>query len=174
MKNNKFVVYILGTSCAGKSTVEDLLKKEIPGMYTLNYDKTKWQFSDYHRDTHKDRVKSLIKDFFEATCRAGHSILLITLIEDRGEYKSFVDIAVENNYKFLPVQLTAPKDILLKRFRERIKSAKKAGSKISVTDENLFLKNMSRKFFVPDNTSKFDSSKQSPEDIVGEILKLLN
>ncbi len=174
MKDQKFVIHLSGGSCTGKSSVADILSDRIPDIFHLSYDNVKWNFSNYHRDTHKEKVKKIVKEFFEIICKTDSSILLLTIIEDEQEYNHLTEIAEQYAYNFLNIKLKAPKEILLQRFRERVRSAKKAGSKISITDEKLFLNNSSKDFFTPNNAKIFDSSKLSPEEIADEILKLLN
>jgi len=55
--------------------------------------------------------------------------------------------------------------VLIARFRERVASAKKLGNKISISDEKLFLKQLSQKSYVPGGTPLFDTSLMASEQI---------
>jgi hypothetical protein len=86
----------------------------------------------------------------------------------------YKNIATENGYVFISIELSAPIDILLERFRERVKDAKLNGKKISITDESFFLAKTSRRPYVPENTPIFDTVKNDKNEIVEEIIELLS
>ena len=174
MKNKKIVIHLAGNSCTGKSTIARALSKEVENLYTISYDKLKWQLTNYNRDEHKPLIKKLARGFFNVVCNEGLPILLDAFIVDEKEYNCYLEIAKKNNYKFVSFKLTTHKNILIKRFRERVKSAKKQKIRISITDENLFLENSLKEFYTPKNTLILDTSKSSLRKTTNKIIKVIN
>lgn len=170
----KFVIHFVGYSCTGKSALEKALKERLPGWYSVSYDKQKWQLAGYDRTNDAKLIKDITKGLFETVCKIGNSILLLGMISTEDEYTWYKHVSDEYTYTFLSIQLTAPKEILLARFRERVESAReKASTTISVTDENVFLENLSKPFYIPKNIVSFDTSIQSADEIAEKIMKLL-
>ncbi len=169
----KFIVQIIGPSCSGKSTLVSELGKVFPGVYNVAYDKLKWQLAGYHRDQHRELVRQLELGVFEVTCKMGLPILLEALIRDQAEFDEYKTLADKFGYQIISVALTAPQEILLTRFRERIVSAKATGGRVSVTDEALYLSNLQRPVFMLVGTPVFDTSVMSTEEIVDEVSKLI-
>ncbi len=171
--SKKFVLHLSGASCTGKSALAQELGNRLPGVYLVAYDKLKWQLAGYHREL-RHRIFPLVLGFFEVVCRNGLPILLSTIIRDQKEYSSYADIGEKYGYTFLSVSLTAPTDVLLVRFRERVQKAKAAHTNISVTDEAFFLENTQKNnFFVPDGTPSFDSSVMTTKEIADAVVRLL-
>lgn len=170
----KIIIHFIGYSCTGKSSLEKVLKEKLPGWYVVSYDKQKWQLAGYDRLKDSKLIKDITKGLFEVICKLGNSILCLALISTEEEYISYKQIAEKYEYAFISIELTAPKETLLKRFRERVESAKLAKSTtISVTDEEVFLENISKPFFVPKNINSFDTSILKPEEIANKILEEL-
>lgn len=169
----KTALYLSGPSCSGKSTVEAELAERIPGAYTVAYDKLKWQLAGYNRDRDRETVKELLVGFFEVVCRKGLPIFLQAFMRTEDEYDRYLDIAKANGYKVVSVQLTAPTDVLIARFRERVARATAAGSNISVTDEDLYRKNLEWSAYAPEGTPVFDTTKATPGEIADQIVLLL-
>ncbi|OGY63938.1 MAG: hypothetical protein A3I89_00570 [Candidatus Harrisonbacteria bacterium RIFCSPLOWO2_02_FULL_41_11] len=170
MELKRFVIYPIATSCAGKSTLTKALSEKLPDIYTVSYDKLKWQLAGYHRDKHRSLIKEITFGLFEVICSKYIPILLDVSLQDEAEYFYCYKIAQKYGYKFIPIKLIAPTVILLQRFRERIADAKQKGTEISVTDESIFLENLFKKSFVPLGTPIFDTSEIRPEYIANEII----
>ena len=170
----KFIIHFVGYSCTGKSALEKVLKEKLPGSYVVSYDKLKWQLSGYDRDKDSKLIKEITKGLFETVCKLGNSILCLAMISTEEEYIFYKQIATNYGYKFISIELTAPKDVLLTRFRERVESAKLMDSKnISLTDESIFLSNLEKPFFIPENILTFDTSLLKPEDIAMKVMELI-
>lgn len=170
----KFVLQISGPSCSGKSTVEAALGERFPGTYLVSYDKLKWQLFGYHRDKDRETVKDLLFGFYEVVCARGLNVFTDTYLRDEAEYRRYRATAEAHGYRFVSVRLTAPEDVLLERFRERVAKATAAGSKtISVTDEATYRKNLSMPAYLPPDAMTFDTSAVPVETIAQRILTLL-
>lgn len=173
MNPQKFVLHLSGASCSGKSTIGALLAESLPGIYVVSHDKLKWQLSGYERDKDMPLMRKILQGFFEVVCKQGVSVLLDAIVRNEEDYQYFKDVAEANGYRFISVKLTAPKEVLLKRFRERIENGKKNNIKISITSEELFLANIENEFFTPEGTPTFDTSEANPAEVVSEILALV-
>jgi predicted ABC-type ATPase len=173
MMPKRFVICLSAApSCSGKSTLANVIAKKLPDVYTISYDKLKWQLSGYHRNKHKALIKKIALGLFEVVCQAHIPILLDIFLKD-AEYRRCYKIAKKYGYEFISVKLIAPKKVLLNRFRERVKRAKRARTKISVTDEKLFIANLSKKSFTPANTLIFDTSLTDADYIADKTIKAL-
>ncbi|VVB74111.1 AAA domain protein [uncultured archaeon] len=169
----RFVIYVSAPSCAGKSTLTAALAKRMPDLYTVSYDKLKWQLSGYHRGKHKGLIRELTIGLLEVVCRTHIPVLLDLFLKDEAEYLHCGKIAKRYGYGFVTIKLTAPKSVLVQRFRERVANAKKTGTKISVTDEDLFVKNLSTHSFAPADAPLFDTSITDADYIADKILREL-
>lgn len=170
----RFVIHIAAPSCCGKSSTFESLRAKLPEAYTISYDKLKWQVSRYHRDLHKALVKKLALGFFEVVCKEHIPVFLETMMEDEAEYATYKGIAEEHGYVFLSIELTAPIEVLLSRFRQRIEEVKKEGRKISVMDEEVFLSQTSKRKFVHESTPVWDTSTADSDSIANDVIKLLS
>jgi hypothetical protein len=154
----------------------NVLAEKLSGLYIVSYDKLKWQLAGY--DPEKDRalIRSLAFDFFEMVCRKGVPIILDVGFDNETEFLFCRNMAGKHGYMFFDAGFTANREILLKRFRERVKSAQKAKSKIALTDEKIFLEKLSNPcgVFMPSSTTIFDTSVLPAEAIGREILKMLS
>lgn len=168
-----FVLHLSGASCSGKSTVGSAFAEILPGIYVVSHGKLKWQLSGYNRDKDMPLMRNILRGFFEVVCKQGVPILLDAIVRTEEDYKYFKDVAEANGYRFISVKLTAPKEILLNRFRERIENGKKNNVKISITSEELFWANIENEFFTPEGTPSFDTSKTSPSEVASQILVLI-
>lgn len=170
----KTVIHLIGHSCSGKSSLEKVLKEKLPGWYVVSYDKQKWQLAGYDRTKDSKLIKQITVGLLEVICKIGNSILSLALLSSEDEYVTYKNIAVGYGYNFVSIELTAPRDVLLARFRERVESATLMKSTtISVTDENIFLENLSKPFFIPQNIISFDTSVLSTDEIAEKVLKQL-
>ena len=154
-----YVLHLIGPTCSGKSTLYTVLADRLPDVYLLSYDRIKWQVAGYQRDTHRKLIKELAFGFFELVCQKHISVLLDMSLTDEAEYGRATEIAKRYGYSFISVEFTAPRDVLLDRFRSRVEDAKRMGTKISVTSEDIFLNELSKRPFVPPHTPVFDTSK---------------
>lgn len=170
----KYVIHFVGYSCTGKSALEKALKEKLPGWYVVSYDKLKWQLAGYDRTKDAKLIKEITKGLFEVICKLGNSILALAMISTEEEYVYYKQIATQYEYEFISIEVTAPKEVLLARFRERVKTAKLMKSTtLSVTDESVFLENISKPFFIPQNITSFDTSILKPEEIAEKIIEQL-
>lgn len=174
MPSQKFVIHLSGPSCVGKSTLNQAIGEKLPGTYTVSYDTQRWQLAGYNRDRDKAMITEITLGLFEVVANKGIPIQLDFFFRKEADYRHCKDIAETYGYRFFSFELTAPTEVLLARFRERVADAKRTGSrKISVTDEKVFLENLSKDRFLPPDTQRFDTSVMSPDEIASKIVSLI-
>ena len=172
MPQKKFIISFVGSPCAGKSTAAKLLAEKVPDIYFVSYDKQKWLLSGFDRHKHYGLVKEITFGLFEMVCQKGVPVQL-EYFRTEAEYQKCVEVSKKYGYSMLCVELTAPRETLLERFRERVADSKVTGNKISFTTEDLFIENLDAGYYCPANTVSFDTSKISNEEIVAKTLALL-
>lgn len=107
--------------------------------------------------------------------KCGISCITDNLFREEENYKTLRENAEKYEYNILSIELKCPEDIRLERFRERIKRAKAdPNSKISVTDESVFLENMKLPIYFPEGALVFDTSIQDVQEISKEVLQHLH
>src|SRR3989344_7775858 len=111
----KFAIHIAGPSCSGKTTLSNALGEKFPGLYMLSFDKLKWQLAGYNRDQHSNLIKNIELGVFEVICKQAIPLTLNYFCQNTQEYATLQNIAGQNGYKFISVELTAPKEVLLAR-----------------------------------------------------------
>jgi adenylylsulfate kinase-like enzyme len=169
----KTILYITGLSCAGKSTMLNKVAEEYSESYLVSYDKLKWHLSGYHRDKHKPLIKRLTFSLLEAVCAEGLFVLLDLYRPSKNEFDQLEEIARRHGYTLKTVFMTANEAILIERFRQRIKKIKAAGSRASVMDESLYRENLAKQYYLPPETIKIDTSKNSESETFQEIMQTL-
>jgi hypothetical protein len=143
-------------------------------MYTVSYDKQKWQLAGYERAQNKDLIKEITFGLFEAVCRQSIPILFTLGFRDAPDFARCQSVIDANGYRLISLELTAPHEVLLQRFRARVESAKRGESKISITDEALFVSNLSKRYFIPVGSPLFDTSLMSAEDIASNVVRMIH
>ena len=171
--NNKFVIHLAGRSCSGKSTVAELLSQRLPGIFTVDYDHIKWQLAGYHRDEHRADIEAIGQAMYYSACERGLPVLLKLFSHNQGTFNSFKKIASNHDYKFIPIYLTAPDEVLIDRFRKRVANAKKMGTRVSNTDEGLFRSWLKLDYFQSPEAKVFDTSKIGVAEIAEQIIDLV-
>jgi len=172
----KFLLIINGPMCAGKSTITKIfLQKE--NIFRGSSDRIKWLISNYSADNQQHRIIAK-KITFSAIESAIDSGLSVVIDGGLGDYKDkYKEIASRYGYVYLSVNIEAPLEILEQRFLERVESAKRDESKtISVTTLEGFHSryNWYHEQNKDNEANTFDSSKETSEEIVLKIEKLIN
>lgn len=169
----KFAIHIAGPSCSGKTTFSNALGERFPDLYIISFDKLKWQLAGYHRDKHSALIKDIELGVFEVICKKEIPLTLDFFCAHAREYAACQSIAKTYGYAFLSIQLTAPTEVLLERFRKRAQKAKEIGSKVTITDEKMFFELLDKKAYVPPGTPVFDTSVTSTAEIVDATIAAL-
>lgn len=168
----KVFILINGASCVGKSSIIEELGKLESGLFHLSYDRIKWCFLDYKHETHRDEVYNIL------TLLIGECVKKeISIVKDGGLYKEkllpMVEFVKENGYKIVEINLEAPMDVLMARFKARTEYSKTSKAKISNLSEERFLELVEMYKAVKDQSLiTYDTSVMTSEDIAKEIIKL--
>ena len=163
--------------CAGKSTISKMLAEEFPGVFHISYDKLKWFIVDYSLEKYSGKgiVSRLLSALVKQVAIENLSIIVegdLNLMRNHENYKK---IALDNNMKFIEVNIEAPLEVVSKRFEERVRNSIEQNKKISVTTED----GMKRRYDAyhekkRENLPTFDSSKMTAEEIASAIRDLIN
>lgn len=90
-------------------------------------------------------------------------------MKDEKDYERYCSIAADADYKVVCVTLSAPRDTLIQRFRDRVASAAKAGNRISITDEKLYLQNLDSPLFTPTDGPTIDSGVLDQKEVFERV-----
>lgn len=170
---SKFIIFIQGKSCTGKSSLQKELGKSYPDSYLVSYDALKWGFAGFNRDTHFEAARQLTQVVYNALCDMGISMLVIAPRSEKIAHE-YREKAEEHGYIFIPIHLTAPDDVLIERFRARLKEhTENKRGRMSLTNEDQFRQLIAEPHAVMDDSFAFDTSKISTEQIAQEIMEKL-
>ena len=169
------LIFISGQSCAGKSTLIKEFQKILPRLYHIGYDKVKWWLSVYNRLQDRDIVQSLLSWFIEVILDRGVNCISDAYFTHPDQYRSLQEKANSKSYRILSIHLECDEATLLTRFHERIERARiEWMQRISVTEDSVFLENMKKPYYIPEESVIFDTSNQSLEWIVNQTLPLIS
>lgn len=166
LTNNQFLLVLHGPSCAGKSTISDIIFKQYGGIFKGKSDTIKRLISDYDYPTHRDMVGEMTLATMKIALAHGLSVL-----KEGGLYglPELVSISKETQVPLFMVNIAAPWEVLLERFQVR-KENPLPNVKIN-TDTTRFKEVYDEYLATKMETPlEFDSSKQTPEEIVATIV----
>ena len=173
--NKKVIISLTGRSCTGKSTIGDAIKQKYNGIYTVDYDRVKRQLSGYNHEVDAADMRTLSLGFFEVVCKLGKPILLLVPpFYDEAQYLEYKKVADSFGYDFHVFEFTASRDVLIKRYRERLEGIEKAGNKVLIKTEEEYLKTLDTPYFVPKNAVLFDTSNDGGEAMADKVLNVLS
>lgn len=168
-----FIIYLFGPSAAGKSTTAELLQKSISGLDVIDFDVIKRRIPNYDWTQHANRGKSMTLDALRLNgLTENNMLLLMPSPKNKQEFDLIRAIADARHYTLLNIELTAPQDVLVGRYRDRLANIdpSKKDWKFKTLDE--FKTKLKQPYYLPDGTISFDSSLNSPDEIVQSIIKL--
>jgi tRNA uridine 5-carbamoylmethylation protein Kti12 len=166
LSSKQFLLIINGPSCGGKTAVAKTLLDQYASIFNAQSDQIKWLVSDYDPNVHRGIIHEMILELIKVALKNKLSVL-----KQGASYKPeiLIQIAKDFNVPLFIANITAPKEILEKRFLERIE-AKKNGARVSNVDPKRFAElNDLYQASKMDSELEFDSSLQSPEEIAFAI-----
>ena len=173
----KFILVVYGHSCAGKSSVVEMLMKKHNDLFRISADKIKWLISKYNREQHAELVYSLLTNLAKKAVAENHSLVVegvgINLLQ-KG-VKFFKSLSKKRKMKFIEVNIESPFHIAKERFEKRLIESKSSDKKIANKSHRRF-KQMYEGYFNNKNKEvpTFDTSKLSPKQIVNKIERLVS
>lgn len=159
----------------GKSTLVERLQTHIDRIYTVDYDVVKKQISGFYSSRDRETATKITYDTLASVVETGLDILaLLPPPKDQETYSQIELTAQGNDYEIVNIELVAPLDILIERYKQRIESLQNAGediSKLRTIEE--FKETVQTPYFKPDSTHTFDSSALSTDEIFEQVKTLL-
>ncbi len=169
------IIILNGSSCSGKSSIIKNLMKSKENLFHLHYDSLKWLFSKYQRESHYKDVQRIVLAIAREVFDMGYDIISDSSLT-RDFRNQLIDLAKNNNYEVIEINLEADFDILLKRFNERVESA------LKVPEKDRRISNLSvdrfKELYDIYNQEKnseaivFRTDLESPEEISEKINKM--
>ena len=160
---------------AGKSTLAKLFLNE-ENTIRISSDVVKWLIGGYDATNNEHRALKEEMAYSLAETGVKNSLSLIVDGGHNKYRKKLRELADKYNYHYLSINLEAPKEILEKRFQERVISGKKNDSqKISVTTKEGF--DSRHEWYLKENRDLdgmvFDTTKNTPEEIFKKVKDIL-
>ncbi|HEX4662014.1 MAG TPA: AAA family ATPase [Candidatus Saccharimonadales bacterium] len=169
------IINLFGPSAAGKSTTAHLLQEKIDNLQIVDFDVIKRQIPGYDWQVHSQKGRDMTLEVLKSESQQRLPILLLMPSARNGEeYERIQSIADTNEYQLLNIEITAPEEILIQRYKDRMQNIdpSKKGWKFKTVDE--FKAKLKEVYYKPNNTVTLDTSQLAPEEIADNIFKLLN
>jgi len=174
MLEQKVIINIFGPSCGGKSTTADLLKERVERLYIVDFDVVKRQFSDFYWKRDRQDAEMLTLDLLESATKTGLPLLaLLPPPKSAEDFKKMLAIAIRNDYRVINVEIYAPDEILIARYADRLKRIEESGTKWKFKTMDEYKDTLNKSYFKPEKRIEFDSSIDSPESIVDNLLTVI-
>ncbi|MBW4062201.1 hypothetical protein HJC99_06550 [Candidatus Saccharibacteria bacterium] len=168
------IINLFGVSTAGKSTIATLLQSHIDRLYLVDFDVVKKQLTGYEWNRDSQIAQQITFDTLVSAVRAQLPILaLLPLPEDEATYSHLAQLAMSHNYALMNIEMTAPDSVLIERYQHRLTQAKQLHPDWKYKTLSEFESKLKQPHFRPADTITFNSSQQSPQTIIGELLPRL-
>lgn len=167
LSNKQFLLVVNGPSCGGKTSVSNALLERYSGIFNAQGDQIKWLISDYDSEIYRGVVHDMVLEIIKIALKNNLSVLKQGALY---ESEKLAEIAKEFNVPLFIANVSAPTEVLEKRFQERIEAKKDGVKKISNVDPERFAQ-LQKMYFETkvDSPLEFDSSIQTPEEIADTI-----
>jgi predicted kinase len=163
------VILIDGPMGSGKSTTAKLLHERLPRSVLLGMDRIKWFLSGFDRSPEDNAMTAeVVLAMYRTYLSHG-----VSAIVDQGFMRAefiqpFIDFAHERHIPVFVYQLHAPEDVLLARLHTR---PKPDAASAQPSPERILQNIRTHAEHRYREARVIDTAIQSPEDIVGTILK---
>lgn len=168
------MVNIFGSPTTGKSTIVELLQQHIDRLYTVDFDVIKHQISGY---SWKRDSQVALNITYENLASAAKSDLQIAVLipkpKDQAAYERIADIARDNGYQLINIELTAPKDVIMQRYQDRLANIADTALVRRMKNLDEFNVYVSTPYYRPEDTHTFDSAVMDPDEIFQKINELI-
>lgn len=166
-----YIINLFGYSCTGKSTVVDVLRSEIKGLYTVDVDVIKLQLSGYYWKNDRDKALELTTGMLNVAVDQKLPILfLMAPFTSSDEFNHRMRHAVESGYRIINIEMTAPEEVLIERYKARLADWSSHHTPKTLEE---YIDVLHTPYHRPEKTIRYDSSEQTPEEIAGAIKQLL-
>ncbi len=113
------LVIINGPSCVGKSTIIRELLKMKENVFLLSFDSLKRNFSQYEPIKDYVKVRDLLESIAQYVFLKKFDVITDSVLRSEGREK-LINLAKKQDYEVVEINLEADKEVLQKRFQERI------------------------------------------------------
>lgn len=171
MSDNLYLINMFGPSCGGKSTTAELLQSQIHGLYSVDFDIIKKQLSGYYWKN--DRMTAI--NLTLGTLKVAVDLKLPLLFfmpppRSAESYEDWLSVAKSNGYRIINVEMRAPDDILIERYKARLANWNAKHTPKTVEE---YMQVLTEEYYRPDDTVLFDSSEMTTEQIAAAIRQLI-
>lgn len=169
--SQRYLINLFGPSCGGKSTTGEMLQNQIHGLYSVDFDIIKKQLSGYYWKN--DRVTAI--NLTIGTLKVATDLDLPVLLfmpppRSKESYEEWMTSATAKGYQIINVELRAPDNILIERYKARMADWNAKHTPKTVEE---YIETLSEEYYRPEDTALFDSSVQTTEQIVTAIRELV-
>jgi len=169
----KLIINLFGPSAAGKSTIAELLQEQIDQLYTVDFDVIKRQISGYHWKRDSGTAQQITLDTLASVSKTDLTILALLPPPNSKEiFDRTEGIAKASLCTLINIEITAPDEVLVKRYRDRLRQVQESGTKWKFKTLDEFTAKLQEGYYRPDDTVTFDSSVMSPDVIFSKIKEL--
>jgi predicted kinase len=171
----QFILIVNGPICGGKSFLIDSIMDNYKKVFRLSANKIKFLISDYTPERDRVAVQECLLILAEKMLQNGMSLVLEGGSVAQGTLnESLYRLAEKYHMNVVTVNVEAPLEVLKNRFEERLATAATRGSKLSVTTDDGYMERYNAYLAIKKDSQKtFDSSTQSPEEMMKEILEMM-
>ncbi len=172
---NQFILIINGPMVGGKTSAIEAIMNQYKKIFRVSPNKIKFLISDYTPDRDRSLVHETTLLVAENMLKGGMSLIVEGGSIMQGSLNDGIKKLGEvHGIKITVINIEAPLAALKKRFDERVMNSITRGTKISVVDEEEFMKRYDAYLKIRDQAKKtFDSNSQNPGDIVKEIMSII-
>ena len=117
----KFIIILDGPMGAGKSTIGDLIHKKLKRTALVNNDRIKWFISDFRRNKKDNAIsRKVLLQMCDAYLQQGINLVIPQpFTKNKVPLRPYVNLAKKHKAELHVFHLDAPKDVLLKRIKNR-------------------------------------------------------
>ncbi|MEI7709523.1 MAG: AAA family ATPase [bacterium] len=173
-KNKPFLLVLDGPMGTGKTTVSKLLHAKLEGTARVGFDDVKKFIYDFQKDHEYKKIsQKVILAMANEYLKSGINVITEWVMK-KERVADFMKIAKKNDARFFTYELDAPKELLIKRVKERNKkSSTVLKPKQSISE---LLKNFEKNYDYHsknrhNHTKILNSEKLTPEQIARKILR---
>jgi len=170
------LIIVNGSSCSGKSSMIKVLMKKHNNLFHLHYDSLKWLFSKYNKEEHYKDVQKIVLSVAKEIFSMKYDVISDSAITKEFR-EELINIAKDNNYEIILINLEVEFNVLLERFKERVESA------LKIPEKDRKISNLSvdrfKELYEIYNKEKdlnaivFRTDLENPEEIAEKISEML-
>ena len=168
------MINIFGPPTAGKSTIAKMLREHVDRLYTVDFDVVKHQLAGYDWKRDKALAEDITFDTLISASKTGVPIVvLLPLQSQQDAYERIASAAKNEGYELVNIEIRAPEEVLVSRYKDRLTNIEDPKIKEKMKNIEELKTYIRTPYFRPDNTTTFDSSHNTPDEIFAAIKELV-